>query len=175
MRTWLLRVKFWIPKYLHMNLQVVELTAPSASLQMTPSWVVQMIQQKNRWHPEEPLGLERWVYTNLRKFKKAKCKVMQPGWGNSKCQYRLGGWVDWEPQSRDGLGGVGWWKKKIKHQPATQACSPENKSYPGLHEKEVWPAGWGTQFSRSAQPLQDSTYSPAFSCGAMSIRKIWSI
>lgn len=112
MRTWLLRVKFWIPKYLHMNLQVVELTAPSASLQMTPSWVVQMIQQKNRWHPEEPLGLERWVYTNLRKFKKAKCKVMQPGWGNSKCQYRLGGWVDWEPQSRDGLGGVGWWKKK---------------------------------------------------------------
>ena len=23
------------------------------------------------------------------KFKKAKCKVMQPGWGNSKCQYRL--------------------------------------------------------------------------------------
>lgn len=89
MRTWLLRVKFWIPKYLHMNLQVVELTAPSASLQMTPSWVVQMIQQKNRWHPEEPLGLERWVYTNLMKFKKAKCKVMQPGWGNSKCQYRL--------------------------------------------------------------------------------------
>lgn len=31
-----------------MNLQVVELTAPSASLQMTPSWVVQMIQQKEQ-------------------------------------------------------------------------------------------------------------------------------
>jgi len=36
-------------------------------------------------------SLERWACSNLMKFSKAKCKVLHPGWGNSKHKYRLGG------------------------------------------------------------------------------------
>ena len=34
--------------------------------------------------------LERWAYVKLMTFKKAECKVMHLGWGNSRYQYRLG-------------------------------------------------------------------------------------
>ncbi|GAB0184033.1 cAMP-dependent protein kinase inhibitor alpha [Grus japonensis] len=35
--------------------------------------------------------LERWACVNLRKFNKAKCKVLYMGQGNPKHNYRLGG------------------------------------------------------------------------------------
>ena len=38
--------------------------------------------------------LERWAFVNLRRFNKAKCKVLHMGRGNPQCQYGLGmkGW-----------------------------------------------------------------------------------
>lgn len=43
--------------------------APSASFQMTPSWVVLTCQR-------DPNKLDNWVYVNLMRYSKAKCKAL---------------------------------------------------------------------------------------------------
>ncbi|KAJ7404581.1 rna-directed dna polymerase from mobile element jockey-like [Pitangus sulphuratus] len=51
--------------------------------------------------------LERWMCANLRKFKKAKCKVLHLCLGNPKHNYRLGReWIESSPEEKD-LGDVG--------------------------------------------------------------------
>ncbi|GAB0175803.1 cadherin EGF LAG seven-pass G-type receptor 1 [Grus japonensis] len=47
-------------------------------------------------------GLEGWACANLKKFNKAKCKVLHMGQGNPKHNYRLGGeWIQSSPEERD--------------------------------------------------------------------------
>ena len=46
--------------------------------------------------------LERWACVSLRKFNKAKCKVLHLSQGNPKHRYRLGGeWIESSPEEKD--------------------------------------------------------------------------
>jgi len=46
--------------------------------------------------------LEEWTNEKLRKFNKAKCKVLHLDWGNPSYQYRLGDeWIENSPEEKD--------------------------------------------------------------------------
>ena len=58
-------------------------SVPSASLLITPSWVVQLSQQKEAIQRDLD-KLKKWAQENLMRFNKAKCKALHLGQGNPR-------------------------------------------------------------------------------------------
>jgi len=80
--------------------RIVGLGAPSASLLMPPSCVVQL----THWREGMPSRgtLTGWSSGNIMKLNKAKCKVLHMGWGNPKHKHRLGReWTESSPEEKD--------------------------------------------------------------------------
>jgi len=71
--------------------EIVELSAPSAGLPTTPSWVVHLTCLEGQDAIQSDLDkIKKWAYVNFMNFHRAKCKVLHLGWGNSWYQYRQG-------------------------------------------------------------------------------------
>ncbi|GAB0184609.1 mitochondrial enolase superfamily member 1 [Grus japonensis] len=74
------------------------MSAPSASLPMTPSCVVNTLEGRDAIQRD----LERWACANRMKFNKAKCKVLHMCRGNPKHKCRLGReWIESSPEEKD--------------------------------------------------------------------------
>ncbi|GAB0179896.1 cAMP-dependent protein kinase inhibitor alpha [Grus japonensis] len=75
--------------------------APSATLPMTPSCVVDTLEGRDAIQRDLD-RLERWARANCMKINKAKCKVLHMGRRNPKHNYRLGGeWIEISPEEKD--------------------------------------------------------------------------
>ncbi|KAJ7394962.1 rna-directed dna polymerase from mobile element jockey-like [Pitangus sulphuratus] len=62
--------------------------------------------------------LERWAPVNFMKFNRTKCKILNVGWGNPKCKYRLGReWIENSPEEMD-LGALVYERFKVTQQNA---------------------------------------------------------
>jgi len=67
------------------------LSAPSVSLQTTPSWDGALICQRGRRALQRDLDrLDRWAKVNSMSFNRAKCQGLHFGHNNPKQPYRLG-------------------------------------------------------------------------------------
>ena len=101
--------------YYLISLLVAQTVGLRASLQMTTSWVVQLICCRE----EMPA---RGMFTGLRGWhiNKAKCQGSASGSGQSQVQIQAGWWVDWKQPWEEGLRYVGGWK--IEHELVICTC-----------------------------------------------------
>ena len=111
-------------------------SAPSASLQTTPSCVVLVGQHSGRkgCHPEGP-GQD-WEAGRCQPCEVQQGQTQRPahGLGQSQEQIQAGWRVDWAQPSEEGLGDAGW--QETRHDLAMCACSPEGQPHPGLHPQQ---------------------------------------
>ena len=144
-------------------------SAPSASLQMTPSWVVQLTRQKD--------GMPfRWTWTSLRNGS------LWTSWGSTRPSARsctsVGatsaintGWGMNEVRATLRRRTKGYWWMKSWTWATTVRLQPRRSPASSAASKEAWPAGWGRWFCLPTVLWGDLTWSPASSSGALSTRK----
>ena len=147
-------------------------STPSAILQMTPSWVVQLTHQKD--------GMpSRGTLTSLRSG------LIWNSWGSTRPSARSRTWV----RATSGINTV-WGMKRLRAalprrtwvyrwmKSWTQAgsvCSqPRRPTVSWAASKEARPAGWGRGLCASTPLRWDPPGSPAYSSGAFSTGKTWS-
>ena len=114
--------------------QTVGLSAPSASLQMTSSWVMWLMCLKEGMPPEGPGQAWEVGPCEPHEVQQGQVQSPAPGLGQPLVSVWAGGWRDWEQLCRKGLGGTGGWKAGCE----TTLCThnPEGQLYPRLHQKK---------------------------------------
>ena len=94
------RGQYWGPSCLIslLVLWIKESSAPSLSMQTTPSWEEVSIYLGIGWpggRKCDPDGLDQWAKANGKKFNKTRCWVLHFGHNNPRQPYRLGAeWLE---------------------------------------------------------------------------------
>jgi len=109
-------------------------SAPSASLLMTPSCVLQSTSPRDRMPPEGPGQARELGMCELPDVQQGQVQGPPPGPGQPPVSTQAGGWMDGEQPCQGGLGGAG--EGKAGHEPAVCARSPESQPCPGLHPQQ---------------------------------------
>ena len=127
----------------------VGLSAPSASLPMTPSCVMQLTGGKG-CHPQGPWQTGDVGPCEPHEVQQAKRKVLHTGLGNPKHKHRLGReWTATESNLEEKVLGM------LVDEPTISWAAP----------KEAWPAGQGRWLWPSTLLWWNPTWSPASSSG----------
>ena len=151
------------------------LSAPSASLQMTPSRMV----QSTHWREGMPSS---GTWTGLRGG------PIQNSWNSTRPSARSCTWVGAIPNSNTGCVEKGlrvalrrrtwgcWWMRNLIW-PSSVGSQPSRPTVSWAASKGEWPAGQGRWFCPSTLPWCDPTWSTTSSCRALSrgrARTCWS-
>ena len=131
-----LRGPYWNPYCFTTSsrIQTEGLSAPSASLEMTPSWVVQStclrdgMPSRGTWTSSRNGSV--WTSWSSRRPSAESCTRVRAAPDINTGWQRM----DWEQPWGEGLGGAGWWE--AQHNLSVWACRPEDQQYPGLHQKQ---------------------------------------
>ena len=130
------RAQFWVRSCLTSSsmLWMRGLSAPSVSLQMTPSWEAVSICLESRKTLQRDLGrLDRCAEASCMRFNKAKCCVLYCGYNNPMQCYSLGEECLEICPVQKGSWGVG--RQPAEHEPAVCPGGQEGQQHPGLYQE----------------------------------------